>query len=131
MRYALVMLLCTACPAATLSDYLDALQQVETGGEPNGGRDAVGDDGASLGPLQIQRAYWQDSRVPGTYEQVRDVAYARRVVIGYARRYEPAALKRGDWETLARLHNAGPGWRRVNNKAYWKRVQAAMQQKGK
>lgn len=121
---------CGVCPAATLSDYLAALQQVETGGQPNCGRDSVGDGGRALGPLQIWRAYWQDSGVPGRYEQVKDRAYARRVVVAYARRYEAKALRRGDWESLARLHNAGPNWRRVNNKAYWKRVQAAMRQKG-
>lgn len=41
---------CGVCPAATLSDYLDALQQVETGGQPNGGRDSVGDGGKPVPP---------------------------------------------------------------------------------
>ena len=131
--FAAFLACCYPCSVATLSDYLAALQQVETGGQPNGGRDAVGDGGKALGPLQIWRAYWQDSGIPGRYEQVKDRAYARRVAVAYAKRYEPAALRRGDWETLARLHNAGPGWRnkRAATNGYWKRVQAAMRQKGK
>ena len=32
-------------------------------------------------------------------------------MLAYARRYEPEALRRGDWRVLARLHNAGWNWR--------------------
>lgn len=106
--------------AATPRQTLDAIRQVESGGNVN----AVGDGGRSIGPYQIQRAYWLDSRVPGHYEQVRDTAYAERVVIAYWRRYEPDALRRGDAETLARLHNGGPGWRkhRAATDGYWRKV---------
>jgi len=112
--------------SATPQDrYLDAIERVESRGNCN----AVGDGGRSLGPMQIQRSYWKDSGVTGRYEQVRDRAYARRVVIAYARRYEPAALRRGDWETLARLHNAGPVWRRCRRATdgYWRKVKQAME----
>lgn len=123
------IVLSTTCitRAANTDNILDAIQRVETGGHRNPSQ-AVGDGGRSIGPLQIQRAYWQDSGVAGRYEQVRDEAYARRVVIAYAKRYEPAALRRGDAETLARLHNAGPGWRgkRRATDGYWKRVKGAM-----
>ena len=95
--------------SATPQDrYLDAIERIESRGNCN----AVGDGGRSLGPYQIQRSYWKDSGVPGRYEQVRDRAYARRVVLAHAKRYEPGALRRGDWETLARLHNSGPSFRR-------------------
>lgn len=129
MRYALMMMLCTSAHAADLRPLFDAIRQVETGGQPNCGRDSVGDGGASVGPYQIQRPYWQDSGVPGRYEQVRDRAYAERVMCGYWRRYCPAALKRGDYETLARCHNSGPGWRTKRSKTngYWRKVKRAME----
>lgn len=113
--------------AATTTDILDAIQRVETGGHKNPSQ-AVGDGGRSIGPYQISRAYWQDSGVAGRYEMVRDEAYARRVVIAYARRYEPAALRRGDAEVLARLHNSGVGWRKKMRATdgYWHKVRRAM-----
>lgn len=123
MTTALVLLACVLAGPSP-RPLLDAIRQVESGGNVN----AVGDGGRSIGPYQIQRAYWLDSRVPGRYEQVRDREYAERVVVAYWRRYEPGALRRGDWETLARCHNGGCGWRR-NTKAtdgYWRRVRREM-----
>jgi len=47
--------------------------------------------------------------------------------MGYWRRYCPAALEAGDWETLARVHNGGPvGARSKATLAYWRKVKAAM-----
>lgn len=63
----------------------------------------------ALGPLQIHRAYWQDSRVPGRYEDCADLAYSRRVVSAYLQRYAKAAFDAGDCDLLARVHNKGPG----------------------
>lgn len=117
--------LCAASP--TLDDFLCALRKVETGGQPNGGRDALGDGGRSLGPLQIGRAYHADARITGQYDQVRDYAYACRVAVSYWRRYCPAALAAGDWETLARTHNGGPcGPSKQATVGYWRKVRAAM-----
>lgn len=96
----------------------DAIRTVETGIEPAGGRNAVGDQGRSIGPYQIQRVYWRDSGVTGRYESVRDRRYAERVMIAYWHRYCPEALARGDFQTLARVHNGGPGGER--NPATWK-----------
>lgn len=96
---------------------------MESGNNP----DAVGDGGASLGPLQIMRGYWADSRTPGQYEQVRDRQYAERVCVGYWRRYCPQALAAGDWETLARTHNGGPkGATKTATLVYWRRVEAEL-----
>lgn len=115
-------------PAAPQADeldlLLDAIRVVETGGEPNGGRDAVGDQGRSIGPFQIQRAYWLDSEVPGSWEDCRDAAYARRVVQAYWRRYAPQAFARADARVLARIHNGGPGGARSERTlVYWTRVE--------
>lgn len=114
--------------AADVHDLLDAIREVETGGHANPAR-AVGDGGRSLGPYQISRAYWRDSGVPGRYEQVRNAAYAERVVLAYWRRHCPDALKRLDWKTLARTHNGGPaGPSKKRTLPYWRRVQEQMTQ---
>lgn len=107
----------------TLETLLSAILVVESGGKPN---TPDGDGGRSIGPYQIMRAYWEDSGVPGRYEQCRNRAYARRVVLAYWRRYEPRALAHGDWESLARCHNAGPNWRKKikATDGYWRKVQA-------
>jgi hypothetical protein len=109
---------------------LDAIRQVETGGH----RDpvnAVGDGGKAIGPYQIHRVYWQDAveRDPSlvangeTYANVRNQAYAERVILAYWSRYAPS----WDAQTLSRIHNGGPkGHRRRATLGYWGKVQAAL-----
>lgn len=107
--------------------FLEAIRKVETGGLPNSGIGAKGDNGKSLGPYQIQKAYWMDSMVKGGWEQcLNDKGYSEVVMLRYFNRYEPKALREGDWETLARLHNSGPKWRKKKEKtdAYWAKVTA-------
>ena len=86
-----------------------SLHTVESGG----GLGAIKGDfsaGAfrALGPLQIHRAYWSDSRVPGRYQDCADLAYSRRVVTAYLQRYAPKAWAAGDCNVLFRTHNGGP-----------------------
>ena len=109
---------------------LDAIRQVETGGHRDPAN-AVGDNGAALGPYQIHRVYWQDavqfdpSLVANgeTYANVRNQAYAERVVMAYWSRY----AKSWDAQTLARIHNGGPkGHVRKATLGYWGKVQAAL-----
>jgi hypothetical protein len=115
-------------PAPTLDDILHALRVVETGGEPRGGRDAVGDGGAAIGPYQIHREYWRDANVPGSFSQCRDARYARRVVIAYWKRYCPDALEELDAEVLARTHNGGPaGARKAATLRFWRKVQRELE----
>lgn len=103
--------------------FFQALRQVETGGEPHGGQFTVADQGRSFGPFCISKAYWLDSRVPGSYGMVTNRIYAERVVRAYFARYCPAALRAGNMETCARVHNGG--WNGMNNPAtrdYWRKV---------
>ena len=108
-RIALLLALAATAHAAPPESFWRALHLVETSGRH--GR-ILGDNGRSLGPLQISRAYFTDSRVGGTYEQVVDLGFARRVVSAYLQRYAPQAWAAGDVVTLARIHNGGPAGNR-------------------
>ena len=105
IRIALLLALAATAHAAPPESFWRALHLVETSGRHG---PILGDKGRSLGPLQISRAYFTDSRVGGTYEQVVDLGFARKVVSAYLQRYAPQAWAAGDVETLARVHNGGP-----------------------
>ena len=104
-RLALFLALTATAHAAPPESFWRALHLVETSGRHGA---ILGDNGRSLGPLQISRAYFDDSRVGGTYEQVTDLGFARKVATGYLKRYAPKAWAAGDVVTLARIHNGGP-----------------------
>jgi len=111
----------------TLRPLFDAIRQVETGGEPDDGRNATGDDGRSIGPYQIQLRYWLDSRTPGEWQSCRQRFYAERVMVLYWRRHCPIALRNYDYQTLARVHNGGPlGWMNPRTVGYWRKVRAKL-----
>jgi hypothetical protein len=120
---ALIALSGSALAAPPESFWL-ALHQVESSSKHGA---IKGDGGAALGPLQIHRGYHKDSRVPGRYEQVADLAYARKVAEAYFKRYAPEAWERGDAVSLARIHNGGPrGHQKAATLAYSRKVVAAM-----
>jgi len=108
---------------------LDAIRVVESGG-----RDDCpdGDDGRSIGPFQIQRAYWTDAlafdrSLGGSYEDCRRRGYAEDVVEAYMRRHVPAAWRAADAEVIARTHNGGPdGAREPSTVEYWLRVRRVL-----
>ena len=123
-RFALLLTLASASHATPPESFWRALHQVETSGRHGA---ILGDNGKSLGPLQISRAYHADSRVAGSYEQVTDLAYARRVATAYLKRYAPQAWEAGDVATLARIHNGGPtGHKKTVTLGYADRVRRAM-----
>jgi hypothetical protein len=121
----LLLTLAAAAHAAPPASFWKALHQVETSGRLGA---IEGDGGRSLGPLQISRAYFADSRVAGSYEQVIELEAAIKVASAYMKRYEPEAWRQGNVEILARLHNAGPGWRckLAATDAYAAKVRRAM-----
>lgn len=104
---------------------LDAIEQVESSGNPN----AVGDGGKAIGAFQIHRAYWQDAvefdpSIGGVYEDCFDPQYARRIVIAYLTRY----CKEWTDENVARIHNGGPsGHKRKATVKYWIKVKSVLQ----
>ena len=106
MKAIAFLLLClTTASGADFAQFTRAVHLVETGGRLG---PTVGDGGRALGPLQIHRGCWQDSRVGGRYEDVADLAVATAVLRAYLTRYAPAALASEDWTTCARVWNGGP-----------------------
>jgi hypothetical protein len=115
-------LLLAVSASATDAKFFRALNAVEASGRDGA---IVGDGGRALGPYQIHRAYWLDSRVPGSYQDVTNRAYAERVVSAYLRRYAPSAVVAGDYQTMARIHNGGPaGASKAATLPYWRKVQS-------
>jgi hypothetical protein len=129
MKHALLLLaLAVSAHAAPPDSFFRALHLVETSGRHG---PILGDGGAALGPLQIHRGYHADSRVPGAYERVADLAYSKRVATAYLRRYAPEAWAKGDVEVLARVHNGGPrGASKPATLGYGRKV-AALTEKAK
>lgn len=116
-----------ASEAWQLDELLEAIRVVETGGLKDGGRRATGDGGRAIGPYQIHRPYWEDSRIPGRHDDCRDPVYARRVVLAYWKRYASKALETLDVQALARVHNGGPdGARQDCTLAFWRKVERAL-----
>ena len=101
----LILALAVSAHAAPPDSFWRALHVVETSGRTG---PIVGDGGRALGPLQIHRAYHQDSRVAGDYSRVSELDYSKRVATAYLKRHAPEAWAKGDVETLARVHNGGP-----------------------
>ena len=108
-----------------MTDILAAIRQVETGDRENA---PDGDGGLAIGPYQIHYVYWldataSDASIGGRYEDCRKRGYATKVVEAYFRRYAAAASKRGEAETLARIHNGGPRGHLIRaTRGYWQRV---------
>lgn len=111
--FTLTLTLTLTAYSAPPERFWGALHTVESGGGlgPIKGDFSAKTGFQALGPLQIHRAYWQDSRVPGRYQDCADLAYSRRVVSAYLQRYAKAAWDKGDrnsCDLLARVHNGGP-----------------------
>jgi len=119
--------------------FFDALCIKESSGVANPPK---GDGGMARGPYQIWEHYFQDAleadeSIRGLhYEDCDDEFKASMVVGAYMRRYELAAWDAQDWQSLARLHNGGPSWRRTASAkdqrrraktlAYWRGLKKIM-----
>ncbi len=112
----------------SLDNLLDTIETVESGGNVR----AIGDNGRSKGPYQIQRAYWADAcgkgKVKWDYETwVWNRSKSRQVIRWYWERYCPQAYRIADLETLARVHNGGPtGARKATTIPYWNKVKGKL-----
>lgn len=117
----------------TYSEFRAALFKTES----NSHNPKDGDGGEAIGPFQIHEHYWRDAigfdpslKNPSGYKACRNYAYACRVVDAYLQLYGREALERGDWKTLARIHNGGPdGHKKPATMAYWNKVQKYLKAK--
>jgi len=104
----------------TKEDLFRAMAAVESSNNPK----AVNAKENALGLYQIRPMYFLDSGVKGSHTQVYEPTVARKVCEKYFMRYEPKAFINNDIETLARLHNAGPNWRKNKSSTdkYWNKI---------
>ena len=119
-------------------DLLDAIQQVESGG--NGCR--IGDHGRSFGAYQIMRGYYNDAvefnprlRDGGrTFDDVvgrGGIAYSEQVIMSYMGRYATRQRLGHDptYEDIARIHNGGPnGFKKAATDRYWEKVEQCLEE---
>jgi hypothetical protein len=121
MKALLLLTLSCSIHAASMDSFLKAMAFVESSGNPQ----AENKSEKALGLYQIRPAYLTDTHLHYKHSEMVNPTKARAVVLAYFNRYEPQAVKQNNFETLARLHNAGPGWRKrmqsTNN--YWQRIQ--------
>ena len=105
----------------TIEDLIYALAMVETG-QPYQNSSKRGLAG-EIGPLQILKPYWIDSKIPGRWENCENLDYSVKVMPAYWQSYAKRALKENDFEVLARIHNGGPaGATKQATKKYWEKV---------
>jgi len=140
-----------------LEDLLNAIEQVESGGDSN----AVGDGGAAIGSFQIHKIYvddvnriliiWRDKLneifanyhtlhpdpnniksfdfEPYTYEDRYNKKHSRFMVFVYLTYYTPFNDNYDiDIEKAARIHNGGPaGYKKESTKPYWQKVKRELE----
>ena len=120
MKYIFSFFIVLCVNAANMDSFLNALAKVESSNNPK----AINKKENALGVYQIRAAYYKDSNVIGKHTDVYNPVIAKKVVLAYFNRYEPKAVLNNDFETLARLHNAGPNYRKnkssTNN--YWSKI---------
>lgn len=111
----------------SFDQFVVALRHVETGVEPHHGLSAIGDQGRSIGPFQIQKVCHTDSRVSFPYEMCNQFEPSLLVLFCYLQRYCQRALKSGDWKTCARIWNGGPrGHKKDGTIIYWERIKGEL-----
>ena len=121
MRKIIVLVLLSFSVAgADLNKFLDAVAKVESSGNAK----AINKKESAFGLYQIRPGYFKDSGVKAKHSDVFRPEVARKVVLAYFQKYEPTALKNLDFETLARCHNGGCGWRKHKSATneYWQKV---------
>ena len=139
-------------PKITVDALLDAIEQVESGGNPN----VVGDNGHAFGSFQIHLPYfidaanetalllslppdWITKQVENFKTIVTNRDQARQVVQYYWRKYQKTAIRDLELgnnipetcQILAKTHNGGPhGTANPNTQPYWEKVKAELIKQG-
>jgi soluble lytic murein transglycosylase-like protein len=115
---------------ADFNQFTAALAKVESSNNPK----AYNSGEKAIGLYQIRPGYFLDAQkydkelTKFSHKDCYNPQIAKRVVWAYMSRYEPQALKTGNWEILSRLHNGGCGWRTKSGKVksnldnYWSKI---------
>ena len=140
------------CKGEDLECLVFCIREVETGGEPKKGCEAIGDNGDSHGPYQIQQNYIDyaskyDKSLKNkkatdlsgkTGKLTCDEKYKLSEKIIKANLAQGATANKGrkekTWtcEDLARNHNGGPtGYKRDSTKKYWEKIEECKKTKWK
>ena len=124
MKYIFSFFIVLCVNAANMDSFLNALAKVESSNNPK----AINKKETALGIYQIRPAYFKDANVKGSHSQVFDPTFARRVCEAYFKRYAPEAYAKGDFESLARLHNSGPSFakRKSLTDGYWQKIKKTL-----
>ena len=109
---------------ATFDDLLDAIEFVESRGDPN----AIGDNGNAIGAYQIWKIYVRDAnRILGwgkySYEDRWERDKSREMTAIVIQHYG-----KGDIETMARTHKCPPERYKESTKPYWAKVKARLEE---
>ena len=110
-----------------------AMIQVESSGNDN----AIGDNGASWGCLQLQAGYIADAAEHAKKDWVHEDAYDRitamKITMAYMARYatEERLGRPVTAQDIARIHNGGPGgYKKQATEKYWVKVKAELERMG-
>ncbi len=123
----------------TFEDLLDAIEYMESGGDPK----AIGDNGNAVGSFQIWKIYVDDvnriqrinhkdkysTPTQWKYYHRESPVCSRWMVVTYLRHYATKERigREPTFEDIARIHNGGPvGWKKDCTKAYWEKVKRAL-----
>lgn len=119
---------------ANFDQFAAALAKVESSNNPK----AYNSTERAVGLYQVRPAYFRDAAefdrelAKYSHRDCFDPRVGKRAMWAYFRRYEPQALKNGNWEILSRLHNGGCGWRTKTGKVksnldnYWTKISQNM-----
>ncbi len=117
--------------------FLKALGTVESSNNPK----SYNKKENAIGIYQIRLLYFKDSKQFNknlskyNHSDCFNEGISKLVVLSYFGRYEPKALKVGDYETLARLHNGGPNHKNKTGAAknrldiYWNKINKELSKK--
>ena len=107
-------------------NFVHSIHLVESSGKYGAIKGAHGE----LGPLQITRRCWKDSKIKGQFNDVTNYNYSVRVLNAYLNRYGTEAVANKDFKYLARLWNGGiKGNDRKVTLPYWECVRANLKNK--
>jgi hypothetical protein len=114
-------------PSYTIDDLLDAIEYIESKGDPF----AIGDDGEAVGAYQLHKIYIDDvNRIckikKFDYSDRSNKKISRLITKIYLNYYG------GTIEEMARKHNGGPnGHKKESTKKYWYKIKQKLEENAK